>query len=301
MLQIFTKRDTMIAAAAGFTLLAGCATPAPPPPPPPPPPVVVVTPEPIPYRPIPPGGAPYVMEIPGKDAVGVRITVNANLDQVETLWNFRSGWNVAALNCNGPEDGRVIDGYSAFLRTFARPLSAANSELDRRTRRLHSTSSAAIRAREARMTSIYNYFAQPPARANFCAVARSAAAYMLDAAPTDVNAFAAAYLPQFEAAFDRFFTEYEQYMVESAAWDQRYGVEYGASQPGYVAVWGSQAPALGIATSLNAQHSEELALPTGQVIDQATGAAVPIIPAAEAGITTPVVQPLPAGPTPRRR
>lgn len=296
-------RASLAAAATGAALLAACATPAPPPPPPPPPPPVVeVTPEPIPYRPIPPGGAPYVMEIPGKDANGVRMTVNANLDPVEALWNFRSGWNVAALNCNGPEDGRIIDGYSAFLRTFSRPLAAANTELDRRIRRLHTTQAAAVRAREARMTSVYNYFAQPPARADFCAVARVLSAYMLDAAPTDANALATAYLPQFEGAFERFFADYETYQVQSAAWDQQYGAQYGASQPGYVAVWGNgQAPALGIATSLIAQEDGVLGLPAGEVLDPLTGVAVPIIPAPDTGVTTPVVQPLPAGPTPRRR
>jgi hypothetical protein len=284
-------RDKMFAGLAGTILLAACATPAPPPPPPPPPPpVVVVTPEAIPYRPVPPGGAPYAMVVPGKDANGLRQTVNINLDPVETLWNFRSGWNVAALNCDDAEDARVIEGYSRFLTTFARPLTAANAELDRRTRRLHSSSRDAIRAREQRMTSVYNYFAQPPARDSFCSVARFVSAQMLDTPPTDATAFAAAYLPQFEAAFEQFFSEYEQYQLASAAWDRQYGAQYGASQPGYVAVWGTQGAAAVVETSFAAETFQ----PVGEVIDQATGVAVPIIPATEGAVTTPIVQPLPS-------
>ncbi|MEL6791793.1 MAG: hypothetical protein AAFO78_14650, partial [Pseudomonadota bacterium] len=46
------------------SLLGACATPALPPPPPPPPPAAV---ERIPYRPLPPGGASYAMQMPGKN------------------------------------------------------------------------------------------------------------------------------------------------------------------------------------------------------------------------------------------
>ncbi len=280
-----TIRWRPVAVATGLALLAGCATTPPPPPPPPPPaPPPVAVQEVIPYRPLPPGGAPYAMEIPPRDANGLRLTVNSNLDQVETLWNFRSGWNVAALNCTDAEDARVIDGYSAFLRTFQRQLGAANTELDRRTRRQHNSNSAAIRAREARMTSIYNYFAQPPVRASFCAAARSVAAQMLDSPPSDPNAFAQTNLALFEAAFQQFYTDYERYRVASAEWDQRYGARYGASQPGYVAVWGA------------AGHSAaNLALgdmPVAEVADGATGAAIPVIPVQDGAVATPVVQPV---------
>ena len=296
-MSVLTIRWKAIAATAGLAALSACATPAPPPPPPPPPPpVVVVTPEPVPPRPIPPGGAPYAMTIPGKDEAGLRLTVNRNLDPVETLWNFRSGWNVAALNCTDTEDSRIIEGYSAFLRRFQTALASANSELDRRMRRQFSTSRQAVAAREARMTSVYNYFAQPPARANFCAAARAISAQMLDQPPTDATAFAAVSLPLFEAAFEQFFTDYEQYQLASAAWDQRYGAQYGASQPGYVAVWGTQGPSTGVASGLIAGEPA----PAGEVIDPVTGVAVPVIPASEGVVTTPVVQPLPSSAQRRR-
>ena len=54
---------TSSALAVGSAVLAACATPPPTPPPPPPPPPAVV--EAVPYRPLPPGGAHYVMDIPG--------------------------------------------------------------------------------------------------------------------------------------------------------------------------------------------------------------------------------------------
>ena len=68
----------------------------------------------------------------------------------------------------------------------------------------------------------------------------------------------------------------------SAAWDREYGALYGASQPGYVAVYGAQAS--GVPATLIAS----------EVIDPLTGAAIPVIPASEGSVATPVIQPLPA-------
>ena len=49
-------------------------------------------------------------------------------------------------------------------------------------------------------------------------------------------------LARFEGVFANFFREYEQYRVNSAAWDARYGARYGSSQPGFVAVHGVSGP-----------------------------------------------------------
>jgi hypothetical protein len=243
----------------------------------------------VPYRPIPPGGAAYAMEIPVLGPDGVRQTVNAGLNEDETLWHFRSGWNVAALNCLDPEHEKpILDGYSAFLKQNQRKLSAANTALDAQFRRENGTRSAALRARETFMTQVYNYFALPPARADFCNIALTISNEYMATPPEDISQFAATRLPMMDAAFERFFRAYEQYRIDSAAWDLRYGAQYGASQPGYVAVHSLGAP--GVGASLTASTAPELA---GEVVDPDTGARIPVIPVPENEVATPVVQPVP--------
>src|SRR5690606_11632490 len=192
---------------------------------------------------------------------GQRITVNSNLDEDSTLWHFRSAWNVAALNCVDAEKGAILEGYGKFLTHFRRPLTATNTAIDQRFRKEHGSRNDAVKAREAYMTQVYNYFALPPARADFCNVALQIASEFLAAQPEDPKAYAAANLPRYEAVFQDFFRQYEQYRVASAAWDARYGARYGASQPGYVAVHGAGTPTVATAlVNLNAPHS------TGEVV-----------------------------------
>ena len=221
-------------------------------------------------------------------ASGVRQTVNAGLNEDETLWHFRSGWNVAALNCLDAEHQPILDGYGAFLRKFSRKLTATNTAIDAEFRREHSSRSNAIKAREAFMTQVYNYFAMPPARADFCNVTLAIANEYIAAPPEDANQFAAAGLSRIEAVFEQFFRAYEQYRVDSGAWDARYGAQYGASQPGYVAVHSLGAP--GVGASLSASTAPE---PAGEVVDPDTGARIPVIPVPETTVATPVVQPVP--------
>lgn len=263
--------------------------PVPPPPPPPPPPRV----EAVPYRPIPPGGAAYVMEIPPVGPDGRRQTVNIGLNDNDTLWHFRSGWNVAALNCLDAEHQPILDGYGAFLRTFSRKLSATNTAIDAQFRRQYSTRNEAVKARETYMTAVYNYFALPPARADFCNVALQFSNEFLATPPSDVNQFAATNLARIDAVFEQFFRSYDQYRIDSAAWDTRYGAQYGASQPGYVAVHSIGEPSVG--ASLTASTAPELA---GEVVDPDTGARIPVLPVDENTVTTPVVQPVPDQPQP---
>jgi len=229
------------------------------------------------------------MDIPPLGADGVRQTVNAGLNPDETLWHFRSAWNVAALNCLDPEHEKpILDGYGAFLRQNQRKLAAANTALDAQFRREYPTRNDAVKARETFMTQVYNYFALPPARADFCNVALSVSNEYLAAQPEDIGQFAAARLQQMDAAFETFFRAYEQYRIDSAAWDARYGAQYGASQPGYVAVHDLTGP--GVGASLTASTEPE---PAGEVVDPDTGARIPVIPVPDTSVTTPVVQPVP--------
>ena len=279
----------IIATAAGLALLAGCATPAPPPPPPPPPPAPPPVVEAIPYRPLPPPGSPYEMNMPLRLSEGEWYTVNTGLNDDETLWHFRSGWNVAALNCNGERYTPITQGYGAFLERFAGELSATNKRIEQQFRSEAETRRDAIRVREAHMTQVYNHFAMPGARRAFCDVALELANESMLTPPVDAQVFAEANLARFDGAFAQFFGEYADYQRLSADWDQRYGARYGASQPGYVAVYGAAGPASGVAASLLAGDPQ----PSGAVLDPETGALIPVINVPESGSSQPVVQPLP--------
>lgn len=244
----------------------------------------------IPYRPIPPGGATYVMEIPPAGPDGQRITVNSNLDENSTLWHFRSAWNVAALNCIDAAETPILEGYRAFLTKYRRQLTAANTAIDQRFRREHGSGNRGVKAREAYMTQVYNYFALPPARADFCNVALQVANEFLLVQPDDPKVFAAGALPRYETAFQNFYRQYEQYRIASADWDMRYGERYGASQPGYVAVHSYSQP--GVAATLVNLNAPA---PVAEVVDPDTGARIPIIPVQDDTVATPVVQPVPEG------
>ena len=77
--------------------------------------------------------------------------------------------------------------------------------LEWRYRAQHPVARVALIAREAYMTSLYNYFAMPPVRADFCNVMATMARESLATPVTDPWAHSAAWLPRAEAAFQEFF------------------------------------------------------------------------------------------------
>lgn len=243
----------------------------------------------MPYRPLPPGGAHYVMNIPPRGADGRRVTVNTNLSDDHLVWNLRSAWNVAALNCLAPEYEPILDGYRAFLTNNARPLKAVNDRIERDYSRRFKTKRDAMVARDGLTTQVYNFFALPAARAGFCRAALDMSNRALAAPPTDPLAFARASFDGLLMPFETFFDEYEAYQRASAEWDAKWGALYGPSQPGWVAVQEARAsglPVPGVA-DLTAQGVE-----VQTVIDPETGLPVPVIPVNESVTSQPVVQPL---------
>lgn len=278
---------TITTLAVSSAMLAACATPAPPPPPPPPPPPVQVV-EAVPYRPLPPGGAQYVMEMPQRGPDGRRITVNSNLSDDQLVWNLRSAWNVAALNCLAPEYEPILNGYRAFLTQHARPLKAINDRIEAGYNKRFRVRRQAMVARDGYTTQVYNFFASPPARAGFCRAALDMANRALAAPPADPLSFARANFDGLMMPFEQFFTEYEAYQQASAEWDAKWGALYGPSQPGWVAVQEAR---------VNGIPVPEMAART--VIDPETGVAVPVIPVNEGVISQPVVEPIATTPQPK--
>ncbi|HWK42240.1 MAG TPA: hypothetical protein VNR60_09930 [Croceibacterium sp.] len=226
------------------------------------------------------------MNIPPVGADGHRMTVNANLNENEAIWHFRSAWNVAALNCLDTKYQPVLESYGSFLKQHSRKLTSTNTALDTQFRTAHGSRNEGVKAREALMTSVYNYFALPPTLVGLCETALSISTEYQTTPPQDIAAFSVAGLQRFEAVFGQFFNEYDQYRVASAEWDMKYGSRYGASQPGYVAVHGASGPALASALL------DSSASPVGEVLDPTTGARIPLVAPADSTISTPIVQPL---------
>ncbi|WP_379922244.1 hypothetical protein [Erythrobacter sp. R86502] len=268
---------------AGGALLSACATPAPPPPPPPPPPAAVV--ESVPYRPLPPGGAHYVMDLPPRGPDGRRVTVNSNLSDDQLVWNLRSAWNVAALNCLSSEYEPILDGYRAFLTSNVKSLKAVNDRIEKSYTSRFRVRRDAMVARDGYTTQVYNFFAEPAARAGFCRAALDMANRSLAAPSTDLVDFSRTNFDGLMAPFEQFFNEYEAYQQASAAWDARWGTLFGASQPGWVAVQQARAGGMTVPT-----------VTTQTVTDPETGLQVPVIPVNEGVVSQPIVEPIAAQP-----
>ncbi len=201
--------------------LAACGTAAPPPPPvvyaPPPPPPKIV----IPPRPTPPAGAFATMAVPQMMPEGVRQTVNYGISPEQKLWNVRSGLNVAALNCRSSQHVALADNYRTFLNRHKRQLSRTNRTLASQYRKEHGRSYR--NAQDAYMTRVYNYFALPPALPAFCNVAHQISQEAAQVPAGQLHTFAETALPRMEAVYDEFFSAYEKYRVDLAAWEARYG------------------------------------------------------------------------------
>lgn len=216
---LITKTKLAVVSAAVATL-AACAAPPPPPAPiavaPPPPPRVV-----IPPRPTPPAGAFATMAIPQMSAGGIRQTVNTGISEQQALWNVRSGLNVAALNCTRPEHAALVDNYRTFLKRHSRELASANRNLATEYRNKHGGSFRNYQ--DAYMTRVYNYFALPPVLPDFCNVALQLSGEVNQVPSGQLRVFAQTALPRMEQVFENFFSAYEKYRVDLAAWDARYG------------------------------------------------------------------------------
>jgi hypothetical protein len=175
----------------------------------------------IPPRPTPPLWAPATLTIPAVDARGVRQTINAKNTPVQTTWNFRAAYNVAALNCRDVKYDPVLAGYKAFLKTHVVGLNAANRGVDAGYRARYGA--AFVRPREAYMTQVYNYYSFPPTLSLFCDAALAMSLESKTVMPAQLNSFAATQLPRLDAVFENFYRAYEQYRIDVAAWDAKYG------------------------------------------------------------------------------
>jgi hypothetical protein len=201
--------------ASAAMLLNGCARRAPEvavAPPAPPPPVVVAAP-----RPVPPLGAAATLTIPPAMPDGGYATVNRALSADAALWHLRSALNVAALQCD-VADPTGVARYNQLLKVHAARFAAAHRAL---TAEYRAGGGDWQDRFDDSMTRVYNYFAQPPVRAQFCATALPMLAQVADLPAGGLDAFAAPGLASLDQPFVDFYRAYDRYRVELAQWEAK--------------------------------------------------------------------------------
>jgi hypothetical protein len=174
----------------------------------------------IPPQPGPPMGASPTLTIPPRSPAGVRQTVNTAISAPQKLWNLRSAYNVAALNCQDPRHAPILAGYRTFLTSHARTLTAANRALEQEFKTRYGTGFA--RTRDVYMTQVYNYYALPVTLAAFCDAALAMNAEVQGVKSADLEAFAGRMIPEIDRVFEYFFLSYEQYRTDLSGWQARY-------------------------------------------------------------------------------
>lgn len=183
----------------------------------------------IPPRPKAPFGAAGNVSIPSIGADGVRHTILVDSVDSQLVWNLRAAYNVAALNCNGPAYVEIADNYRAFLKSHAKPLARANAGVDATFKAKYGAKDY-IRTRETYMTQVYNYFAYPPTLTHFCDAALVMSRESAAIKAADLPDFSKRSFANFSRVYENFYRAYEQYRVELAEWEAKYGTP-GAPKP----------------------------------------------------------------------
>ncbi|MFN2098563.1 hypothetical protein [Altererythrobacter sp. MF3-039] len=160
------------------------------------------------------------MVIPRLGADGVRQTVNANLTPAQMTWNLRSALNVAALNCLDMRHAGILPNYKTFLEAHSRDLRTTNRALADEFRKKHGSGYRDVQ--DSYMTQVYNYFALPPVQDAYCDMALTVSNELALVPKGELGTFSAMALQRIEGVFEDFFSSYEQYRVDLAAWDARY-------------------------------------------------------------------------------
>lgn len=202
------------------TAVAACAPPPPvkvaPPPvqlPPPPPPT--------PAMPMPPGGAALSMTIPPVGLDGVRVTPNRGLSRDEQIWHFRSALNVAALNCQGPVWGQIATEYNKFIVLHKVVLSKTSKAVDREYVKRYPKQNG-LRMRDTKLTDLYNYFALPPVRAQYCDLSLRKLTEANQLPKETLPEYAIGGLTDIDNVFVNFYDSYVQYERDLADWNMKY-------------------------------------------------------------------------------
>jgi hypothetical protein len=171
--------------------------------------------------PLPPAGASATMRIPLLGPDGVRATPNRGLSPDETIWNLRSAINVAALNCRGPIWDELTANYNKLIGVHKVKLAAATKAVDKEYT-VRYPGQNALRVRDTKSTDLYNYFALPPIKQEFCDTSLAKTRELLVLPTASLQQYSIGALADIDGIFIRFFDAYAQYERDLADWNQRY-------------------------------------------------------------------------------
>ncbi len=171
------------------------------------------------------------MVLPSLGPDGLRQTINYHVSAAQRIWNFRSAYNVAALNCLQPQHAGILGGYKSFLEVHKKDLNRINQTVEKEWKAAQGAGS--MRARDTYSTQVYNYWALPPVLPQFCDAMAQIVQQETLLPSGSLDLFAENGLTKLETVFNEFYRSFEQYRVDVADWDARYGQTYGYSQLQY--------------------------------------------------------------------
>jgi hypothetical protein len=213
----------LLATAATAIVMIGLAACAPKPAP-------IVTPRPVPTpapvaaippRPLSPGSAAETQQVPARDAAGRYITLNSGITGERAFWQLKTGLNVAAIGCRGPEEAPLVAAYNQIIKSHTRSIVAAEKKVIADLAKANRTTG--VKERDRLSTQLFNYFAQPPAQRPFCERALVLAQTVSTTPTAQLYANAAEQLATLDQPFTDFYAAFERYKAEAAAWDAQYG------------------------------------------------------------------------------
>jgi len=162
--------------------------------------------------PLPPDNAAPNLVLPPHRADGQFVTPSDGVAGMEAVWHMRAALNVAALGCPGE---KFVSGYNALLRRHSASFAAANTAVSLRYRA--SAGAGAEAARDKAMTKLYNFFAQVPGHADFCALAGQVLDEVMSVDSAELPRYATAVIAELQSPFQAFYARYEAYRDSLAA------------------------------------------------------------------------------------
>lgn len=161
------------------------------------------------------------MQVPPVGLDGLRATPNRFLTRDEQIWHFRSALNVAALTCQGPVWGQIATEYNKFIQVHKKDLAKTSKAVDR-AYVARFPGQNGLRMRDTKLTDLYNYFALPPVRSEYCDTAlRKVTEVNMTPVATFAD-YAVNGLTEIDGIFVRFFDAYAQYQRDLADWNMKY-------------------------------------------------------------------------------
>jgi hypothetical protein len=159
--------------------------------------------------------------VPARDAAGRYITLNSGITGERAFWQLKTGLNVAAIGCRGPEEAPLVAAYNQIIKSHTRSIVAAEKKVIADLAKANRTTG--VKERDRLSTQLFNYFAQPPAQRPFCERALVLAQTVSTTPTAQLYANAAEQLATLDQPFTDFYAAFERYKAEAAAWDAQYG------------------------------------------------------------------------------